>query len=89
MSDSLDETPGILQQAGKCRICAEAVLGSHISTAKYKYHHDCFVCSHCLQPFKDALFFEVRDNFFCSSDYQLLHGYVSPHAEADAANAAS
>ncbi|KAI8904732.1 hypothetical protein EDD86DRAFT_229820 [Gorgonomyces haynaldii] len=59
---------------GVCRLCKEQVIGSHISTTLHKYHKDCFVCNHCLQPFEQNLFFEIEGLYFCEKDYNLLYG---------------
>ena len=58
-----------------CRKCREVILGAHVATTEHKYHSDCFRCFHCLQPFKDDVFFETDAGFFCEEDHALLNLY--------------
>ncbi len=62
---------------GKCRVCKEDILGSHITTTAHKYHQDCFVCDHCLQPFNSSQFYETQGSYYCLADFQLLHAFIA------------
>ena len=57
-----------------CRVCRDQIHGAHISTQTAKYHQQCFICHHCLEPFKNNVFFEADGNYYCEPDYGLLHG---------------
>jgi len=58
-----------------CDRCAQPLLDDDgVAAMDKQFHVNCFCCEVCVQPFRDAPYFERRDKVYCRNDYLSLFG---------------
>ncbi|KAJ8418980.1 hypothetical protein AAFF_G00004790 [Aldrovandia affinis] len=58
----------------KCTGCGEPVQENYLSAANGTWHPDCFVCTDCLNPFRDGSFMELDGRLLCPLHYHSRQG---------------
>ncbi|VDN25192.1 unnamed protein product [Gongylonema pulchrum] len=44
-----------------------------VNSSGQVWHSDCFVCSQCLEPFPDGIYFEFEGRKYCEHDFHVLY----------------